>query len=823
MKNFYALLIFFFSLNFVAQEKKTIHTQRIHHAPKIDGVLDDEVWKNAEIAKDFTQFRPKMGVEELDHQKTEVKIAYNDNAIFIAAYLHDKPEEILKQFTSRDNFGQADFFGVIFNPNNDAQNDIEFFVFSSGTQADAVTGGRFGEDFSWNAVWDSAVKIVDDGWIVEMKIPYSALRFSNKEGQVWGLQFHRRFRKDNSQYSWNPIDRTKGSIGLYHGLLKGLNNIKPPTRLSFYPFATGQIKTIDGNTDLDYTAGLDIKYGLSENFTLDATLIPDFSQVSFDDVELNLGPFEQRFSEQRQFFTEGVDLFSKGNLFYSRRIGSAPSTYPTLEDNETIVGDFPDKVTMLNAIKISGRTKNGLGIGFFNAITEKTEVKIKKEEQITNPNTGLEEIITSYRNQVVEPLSNYNIFVIDQQFNQNSSISLINTNVTRNGHFRDANVTGALFNITNKANSYSTNGSLKLSSLNLEDGTKSGISSRISLAKVSGKYQFRIGHSYADKNYDINDLGIQFRNNYTRLWANASYRIFEPTKKLNNFNLNFWANYSRLNDPDTYTGNNFGMGLFAQTKKLLAFGGNINAEIGKQYDYFEPRVDGMFFITETSGNINTWISTNYNKTFAIDSYLGYDTLFEKGRDYYSYWYGISPRIKFNDHFLLTYSFNFDKEIKERGYITVLDTDEIVFGQRDQKTIENNISATYNFNSLNGLTLSFRNYWAKVKYQNLFYTLQDNGRLLENPSINTDTIGYNPDVTFNTWNLDLKYAWQFAPGSQLIALYRNSLFNYKDAADKDYFESLNELFDQSMQHIFSLKLIYYIDYNNVKNIFSKKNS
>lgn len=817
-------LLLLFCITFVfAQQKKSISTLRTQTAPKIDGVLDDEAWINAEVANNFTQFRPEMGVTELEHQKTEVKITYNDNAIFIAAYLHDNPDEIMKQFTSRDNFGQSDFFGVIFNTNNDAQNDTEFFVFSSGTQADAVTGGRFGEDFGWNAVWDSAVKIVDDGWIVEMKIPYSALRFSNKEGQIWGLQFHRRFRKDNSQYSWNPIDRTKGGAGLYHGLLKGLNNLKPPTRLSFYPFASARVINFEGETDSDFAAGLDIKYGLSENFTLDATLIPDFSQVAFDNVSLNLGPFEQRFSEQRQFFTEGTDLFSKGNLFYSRRIGSAPSTYPSLSETETLVDDFPQKVRMLNAIKVSGRTKGGLGIGFFNAITEKTEVKIKNEEIIINPNTGLEETIISHRNQVVEPLSNYNIFVIDQQFNQNSSISLINTNVTRNGHFRDANVTAALFNITNKANTYKTDGELKLSTLNLEDGTQSGMSSRVSIAKISGKYQFRLGHSYADKNYDINDFGIQFRNNYTRLWANASYRIFEPTKKLNNFNINFWANYNRLNEPNTYTGNSFGLGVFAQTKKLMAMGGNINTNIGKQYDYYEPRVDGRYFISETSVNGNTWFSSNYNKFFALDGNVGYNTTFEEGRDFYSYWFGLSPRFKVNDHFIISYSFDFDEEIKERGFVNVLDNEDIVFGQRDQKTIINSISGSYNFNSLHALTLTFRNYWAIVTYEDVFYSLQENGRLIAAPNYDLDDIGFNPDVTFNTWNLDLKYAWEFAPGSQLIALYRNSLFNVNDASDKKYFESLSELFDQSMAHVFSLKLIYYLDYNNIKNVFQKKNS
>src|SRR5690606_40927082 len=122
---------------------------------------------------------------------------------------------LMRQMTTRDDFGQSDFFGIFINPNNDAQNDTEFFVFSSGTQADAIANPSIGEDFSWNAVWESKVNMVDDGWIVEVRIPYRALRFSNKNIQTWGLQFRRNFRRNSSEYSWNPIVSTKGYIDFY--------------------------------------------------------------------------------------------------------------------------------------------------------------------------------------------------------------------------------------------------------------------------------------------------------------------------------------------------------------------------------------------------------------------------------------------------------------------------------------------------------------------------------------------------------------------------------------------------------------------------------
>jgi hypothetical protein len=281
--------------------KKVLQIERTSQAPKIDGIFNEEIWASAEIATDFVQFEPEIGNLRDNAERTEVKIAYDDQAIYIAAYLYDDPDKIMKQLTARDSFGQADFFLVVLNPNNDSQNDTYFIVFSSGQQADAIANPSLGEDYSWSDVWDSAVKINDDGWTVEMRIPYRALRFADQEKPIWGLQLHRQFRRERAQYSWNPIDPTKGNVGLYHGEMKGLDNIEPPVRLNLYPFATGIVDVFDGNTDTSLNFGLDLKYGITDNFTLDLTLIPDFSQAGFDRVVLNLGPFEQTFAEQRQF------------------------------------------------------------------------------------------------------------------------------------------------------------------------------------------------------------------------------------------------------------------------------------------------------------------------------------------------------------------------------------------------------------------------------------------------------------------------------------------------------------------------------------------
>jgi len=791
-----------------AQEKKVLNLKKTSTPPKIDAVLDDQVWQEAEKATDFVQFRPAMGVAEIPEERTVVQVTYDDNAVYFAAYIYDKPENIMKQFTTRDNFGQADFFLISINPNNDGQNDTEFLVFSSGTQGDALVTSDGNEDWGWNAVWDSAVKIVDDGWIVEMKIPYSALRFSNQKVQTWGINFHRRHMRDNRQYTWNPLDLSSGKkIGLMHGEIRGIEDITPPTRLAFFPFASAITRSYDGETDSDFSLGMDVKYGITENFTLDATLIPDFSQAAFDNVQLNLGPFEQEFSEQRQFFKEGVDLFNKGDLFYSRRIGNSPTGYPNLAANEEVT-DYPSQVKTLNAVKVSGRTKKSLGIGFFNAITEKTYATI---ENIDTNET---------REEVVEPLSNYNVLVVDKQFNGNSSISLVNTNVTRSGHFRDANVTAALFDITDKNNKYNYEGEFKMSHLNLVDGNQTGFSGQVGFNKVSGNYRFGVDYSVADKKYDINDMGIQFRNNFSNFSSYFNYRTFEPKGIFNRIQINTWFNYRRLFKPSTYTGKNVGFNINGQTKKLMNFGFNSNWNIGKQYDYWEPRTEGRFSTFKNNVNANFWLGSNQAKRFSISGYNGMATLFDPDRDVFVHWIGLDPRIRFTDKFSLSYSFNYERGSGGRGFVANK-SGEVIYGQRRQKTITNSISGVYNFNSFHGLSLTFRNYWSTVDYDYDLYTVLEDGSMDNSTGNNLDNLGYDPNINFGTWNLDFRYSWQFAPGSQLTALYRNSLFNFDNMSREGYFNSLGTLLDQPSEHIFSLRLVYYIDYNNIKNVFKKR--
>ncbi|CAM1348283.1 DUF5916 domain-containing protein [Tenacibaculum halocynthiae] len=800
--------------------RKKLEAVRTTTPPKIDGVIDDEAWKSAEIAKDFVMMRPNNGEAEKDTHKTEVRLLYDNEAIYISAVMFTPdPTKIPAEFTNRDNFGNSDFFMAMINPNDDGQNSSMFIVTASGVQIDSKVSNGNNEDYNWSAVWSSEIKINDTNWTVEMKIPYRALRFSNENVQSWGMNFHRETRNLNARYTWNHIDNTIGKWTQYDGLVENFKNIKPPTRLSFYPYASGTVTSTKNETNADWSVGMDIKYGITENFTLDATLIPDFGQTAFDNVSLNLGPFEQQFSEQRQFFTEGTELFTKGRLFYSRRIGSRPidqfNVSSQLKSNEEIT-DKPNKVDMLNAIKISGRTKNGLGIGFFNAITDKTEATIlNKDTQET-------------RKVVTNPFSNYNILVLDQQFNQNSAITLINTNVTRDGRFRDANVTGLLWHVEDKKSRYNIDGSFKMSAISDDiNSPNNGYAFDTSIGKQSGNWIGEIGYQFENKDYNPNDMGILFSNNEQGIYGFARYRILQPKGMFNSYNISMYYNVNFLHTPGTYTGSSVRLSFGSQTRKRFGFGGNINYNtVGK--NFFEPRegsTSGIYFKTPMRLNLNHWGSTDYRKKFAVD-YSWYYTFF-KDNPKESYGFRFSPRYRFSNQFSLIYGIRYNKTNREQGYVTKIDTDnvssdpalaplldEIIFGERDWTTYDNSLTGKYSFSTKSALSLTFRHNWSKVPYHDQYYSLNKNdGTLI------TNNYKSNNDKNFNSWNLDLNYVWQFAPGSQLIAFYRNSINPDNDfaPADIDFSDNINRLFKEDMQHTFSLRLVYFIDYNNLKNI------
>ena len=782
-----------------SQTKKSVSTKKTAENISIDAELNEESWKNAEIATDFVSLEPKNGTPIPEEFKTEVKILYSDDAIYIGAALYDpNPEKILKELVERDNIGASDFFGVFINGYNDGQQEFRFFVTAANGQIDTNFTSSEGEDGSWNAIWESNAKITDFGYVVEMKIPYAALRFPEQEQQTWGLNFFREVRRERQKYTWSPIDNKIGAISQQAGILTGIENIKTPTRLFLIPYSSFYLSGSEAQkTKGELKGGLDVKYGINDAFTLDAILVPDFGQTKFDNVILNLGPFEQQFNENRPFFTEGTDLFSKGNLLYSRRIGATPNLDLNLNENERIL-EMPSAINLLNALKISGRDKDGLGIGFLNAITERTTA------------TAYNEITNNSREVVISPLTNYNVTVFDQRFNQNSSVTFINTNVTRDGSFRDANVSGLLFNLNNKDNSYNLSGEVKTSSI-YDEKSSNGLNTSLYFADTNGKFRYSFGGNYVSKDYQVNDLGINFRTNYYSFSGNTSYRILNPNKTFNTFRVNLNSYFEFYTPTNQIQASNLNVNLNSTNKKNHFFGGGINFNPFKNYDYYEPRVTDRFFVNPE--NIGGWFyfSSNYNNKFAIDFEPFLTHVINENR--YESGVNISPRYRFSDKFSLVYSFNYFKLKNDIGWID-FENSNIIFARRDRDTYTNSITSKFSISSEMNFNLSVRHYWSLAE-NNKINNLNEDGSL----STNTTYIG-NRNSNFSTWNLDLSYSWWFAPGSQMSILYRNNASTFERQINKNFGSNFSNLFEDNLNHVLSVSVRYFIDYNQAKNWIRK---
>ena len=794
-------LFFLFITAYSNAQRKSLQAISVTENITVDGKLDEEIWKTAPVGSDFIMFAPDNGKPVEDSKKTNVQVVYNDDAVYIAATMYDSdPTKILKEITQRDVFGTSEHFGVFINGFNDGQQDFRFFVSSAGVQMDCVFTDQQGEDFTWDAIWESEVRITDFGWVVEMKIPYAGLRFSTEPIQTWGINFYREFRRDRQQYTWNLIDSKISNESSQSGYLEGIQYIKPPTRLFFIPYSSFYYEQYQNISDNKFKIGMDIKYGINDSFTLDAILVPDFGQTKFDNVILNLGPFEQQFNENRPFFTEGTDLFNKGNLLYTRRIGGSPSTYPNTNADE-VVDKYPGAINLINAIKVSGRTKKGLGLGVLNAITEKTYSTIRN-------------VITGEKKKVeVEPLSNYNVLVVDQRFNQNSSIALVNTNVSRAGSYRDANVAAAVFDLNTTKNTYNASGNFKYSYINEIENVfdRKGYSTSLSLGETSGKFRYNAAATYVSKDYDNNDLGINFLTNYHTAEINTSYRILNPTKTYNTFTF-YTKLYSEFqNTTGRLQQGSFDLFVNSTNLKNNYIGYGLNIRPFKTYDFYTPETEGRF--VEYPENYRAWFnySTNYNNKFAIDIQPSYNITSEKNRAIADFIF--SPRYRISNSILIIYSFNYTHEQNNKGLIDFTPND-IIFATRNRDTYVNSIEGKFAINNKMTVNMLARYYWSYAQ-NNAFEALQPNGTLA--PS----SYALDKNLNFSSWNVDLSYSWWFAPGSQLSILYRNNaLSDSRDlnVLDRNFGNNFSRLLKDDLNNVFSISFRYFIDYNRAKTWF-----
>jgi len=430
-----------------AGERRTLVAVRVQGAaPRLDGVLNDEAWRLAQPATGFVQRSPTPGAPAT--LRTEARVLYDDNALYVAVRMDDPhPDSIAAPVGRRDLSGvPSDWAHVMIDSYNDRRTAFRFSVNPAGVRGDALLSGDTGEDTGWDAVWESATRTDAQGWTAEFRIPLSQLRFTaggaDSAGapgeRVWGVQITREVARRSEVDDWSEVRGDRNGFVSQFGELAGLAGVRPVRRLEVLPYSVARVTRAPGDgadpfyhrSDGAGTLGADVKYGLTSNLTLTATVNPDFGQVEADPSQVNLTAFESFYAEQRPFFTEGADIFSfdlafpyalrgtgfrDDQPFYSRRLGRAPQGS---NPDSALWADRPDVTRILGAAKVSGKTSRGWSIGALDALTAREDVRYR----VAGPE----------RSSMVEPLTNYAVGRLERDFSGgNGALGGIATAVNR--------------------------------------------------------------------------------------------------------------------------------------------------------------------------------------------------------------------------------------------------------------------------------------------------------------------------------------------------------------------------------------------------------
>ena len=569
--------------NLATKSVPVMRASRATSTIKIDGKLDDPAWSSATPATTFTQSYPDVG--KAPTQKTEARILYDDEALYVGVRMFDThPDSIAAQLARRDASGiYSDWLHVVIDSYHDRRTGFRFSVNPKGVQKDVLHSDDRNEDLNWDAVWQVATTIDSLGWTAEYRIPFSQLRFGGAPKGVertWGLQIQRDIARTNERDSWAPWTRNDAGYISREGDLAGIVDIATPQHLEVMPYASAKLSRAPGSkanpfyslNDFKQSAGADLKYGLPGGLTLTGTVNPDFGQVEVDPAVVNLSAFESFFPEKRPFFVEGASIFNLGRLrggpsygsqqiFYSRRIGRSPQRFA---DGDYV--DSPDATTIIGAGKITGKT-GPWTIGILDAVTaeEKARVADASGASTTTP---------------VEPATNYFVGRIRRDFNNgNTIISGGGTSVNRDlsdPAFQDllrsrANVGAIDFEHQWSNRVWALTGALAYSSiagskqvitnaqrssahyyqrpdadyLELDTNRESLDGNSISLGlNKSGAWSMGATAKQVSPGYEVNDLGFMGRVDYRNFGINTSYTQTTPGKHLRDWNAGMGTNHA---------------------------------------------------------------------------------------------------------------------------------------------------------------------------------------------------------------------------------------------------------------------------------------
>lgn len=834
-------------------QKRIYRTIRLHgQPPVIDGKLNDLAWDEGEWSGGYAQQLPNEGAAP--SQPTYLKIVFDDKNVYVAIKAIDNDKKIDARRGNRDQF-YGDIVGVCFDSYLDYRTGFEFDLSAGGAKIDLILLNN-DIDMSWNPVWEGKTFVADSIWTAEMKIPLSQLRFSQKDEQVWGLHAWRWINRNFEESQWNLIPRNNAGT-LYHiGELHGLNNIKPKKHIELLPYTAFQSKHMaadannpfsDGN-DQAYSIGIDGKVGISSNFTIDFTINPDFGQVEADPAELNLTVFETYFDEKRPFFLEGRNIFdfTGYDLFYSRRIGHQPSLSPDY-DSDNGFADQPQNTTILGALKLTGKTENGLSIGFLNGLTQKENASVWENGQASS--------------QTIEPLSNYMVARVQQDINKGNSmfggmvtatnrqlndISELTRNAYSGGvdffhHWNDKNyfakgsIVGsytqgpkeAVTDLQERSSRYYQRPDANHLTYDTTATQLSGLASKFTIGKTQRKkWSYQTGYDYRTPGLELNDLGYLTTTDQLNWNSSVKYKITQPRA--------FFLEYAIELDVNNQWSTG---GEHLESSQFLSF---------------YMRLKNKWFVNAHSGRIERGVDTRLLRggpSVNLQNYWCNNIYFESdgaktvslGGNYH--FHVFDDRVSYNHNFNPWASVKIGKSLNVSAGLNLSDSRDMLF-YVDGYDFDGSASYLLGEQTRQTMGMTLRADWAITPEITLQYYLNPylsngtmrNYKVINNPSaadyselcdaIDPTNIDQNPDDSYsfvhkgNTYTFDepgftyqdlrsnFVFRWEYRAGSSVYFVWTHNRSGYESVPQSHIADGWEQLHSASPTNVWMIKLNYW---------------
>lgn len=822
MKKLIYLFVIFSFFNKIEAKEITITLSA--QSPKIDGILNEEVWKSSNWQGNFTQFERNVGANA--SQNTEFALFINQNFIYVGIKAYDTQANKIDRQMCRHDAMSGDLVAIGFDSYYDKRTCFVFAVNAAGVKNDYVfSNDGESQDFSWDPIWEVSTSSDEYGWYAEMKIPINQLRFS-KGAETWGMNVIRYIIRLNEQSSWSPMDFTQKGVVSQYGKISGLSVLQPKHYFELSPYLMTGFKSYQPSKDnyyqngkeFLYNLGLDAKVAITNDIFLNFTINPDFGQVEADPSELNLSTNETYYSEKRQFFIENREIydfsfsFNNENLFYSRRIGSAPHFSPNLQEGQRAW--MPDNSRIIGAFKISGKTANGFSIGIINALTSNQYAKIIDTNNLKSK-------------QLIEPLTNFFIARLQKDFNKgNTVIGAIFTNTYRkiqNSNFETlpylASTAGfdyiqffknqkyyfqTKFIVSNVQGSKNSILELQYSPqryMQRPDATYIIIDTN--LTSLTGTYTFaslgKAGNSglrynlelyWATPKFEPNDLGFLQSTDYLANIFWIGYILPKSTSNINSFNINF-AQWLGVDNGFNYSFLGVNINWNVQFKNLW----NIYSYSEFNAPSYSKDVlrGGPSFAIPRQFFINLGFASNQSKKFSFGSTIAYGTrqYSSLSRKKLNFWFSFKPFnfVTLNLQSSYNYSFdalqylkiekntNFLSSIKQNTFNTIFRVDISITPEITIQYYGSPFVSTVDYFDAKQVTNPKEyDYYKRFRYLN---------------QSELDINGY--DLSFEQFRSNLVLRYEFGTGSVFYFVWSHQQTNVTENAEFDPLKNFENLF------------------------------